>query len=106
MTPTQLTVLTRASTSAFRMSPCAFSMAAIPPSGLIVPLSLNRNRCFVFLGIDHGFGLRCDFCIEGTYSANKLPRERIHDQELRLLAFLHLSSAKIRCGDRRPIDDV
>src|SRR5688572_6607280 len=97
ITPTQFTVLTKASASAARMLPVLYSIMSDAPS--VVPgwqdFHPRPMGDTVHYPINlHPYGRRSH-----TDSRDERPGKVAVNQELGLLAFLHCRRSKIRCGN-------
>src|ERR1017187_379574 len=100
MTPTQLTVLTRASASAWRMSPCVYWITI----ELKVPSGQDINGRLVGGVRERGKGLALNLRGPDADALDQTPRDESPDEELGLLALLDVGIAEVAISDRRPVD--
>src|SRR3954468_7887499 len=87
MMPTQLTVFTSASTSSLRMLPVVY---LIIESSSVIPVGADLHRGPMVRSVHCSGHLLRDRSRINTDAPDEMPRERLFDKKLGLLAFLHL----------------
>src|SRR3990172_10918106 len=102
MIPTQLTVLTNASSDLFKISPCFRSIIAVP-FNLIVPRTLNAHRRAVGCLAQCQAGSFESLVVQYSDFFNQQPGEGFVNEELSLFAFLDEHISEVPCPDRCPI---